>query len=439
MKIVLLIPFSDSICRIKGLKDVIHNSMVLEIETFFRLYNIETITIDCLGNEYNDCLKTCNEIKQYNPDYIVIQPLHTIEDLNGYQSLRNICPVIAVGPVCCCLTSVKQLADYVFPTNPEVGLANIIGLEINQESFLDDIMQFMDTNKLISSQDSKLAYITTSRGCSYGGCSFCVIGTAYSATPCRYIAVSPYIICNQLKELQKKGVQTVQFMDADFPGSDIRRLVEYCYFIHDLDISLKLHCDVRIQSLKNEQIIKLLKEMGVKSVFFGIDGSSEEMLIRINKGINQKLILAGINNLIANDITFRFGWILADSSSTLKELKSACIFMCSSGLYKMFDPGKLDDPTGLGTFFHEMHVNAGTSEFYKPTLDEKAETSPCYTEEVNEALNIMWPIRIKLCSEYREKILTIDDREERHKVKQEYNFYSIVCFYNIIREIEKNV
>ncbi len=439
MKIVLLIPYSDSICRIKSLKDVIHNSMILELETFLRMNDVETITIDCLGNEDCDRMRVCNEIWQYNPDYIVIQPLHTIEDLTGYQSLRSICPVVAMGPVCCCLSLVEPMVDYVFPTNPEKGLADLIGLDIDEEVILDDVMGSMDVNKLISSQDSRIAYITTSRGCSYGGCSFCIIGAAYSSSSSRYVAVNPLIICRLLKELQEKGVKTVQIMDADFPGSNISRLLEYRDAIRDMNISLKLHCDVRVQSLRNEQIVLLLKEIGIKSVFFGIDGSSDGMLARVNKGISLNSVSKGINNLIANSVAFRFGWILADSSSTLKELEVACDFICSSGLYRMFDPGKLDDPTGLGTFFHEMHVNAGTNEFCKPTLNDRNETSPLYSEEVNEAFKRMWPIRLKLSSEYREKISTVEDKTEKRNIRHDYNLKSIMHFYNIIREINDDI
>lgn len=451
MKIACVLPYSSSRYRSHHLRDVLHNSYLIQISSYFSSLGFQTSIFDYLGTEQSSVKKMVSDLDEYRPDIIVVQPLHRIEDLGDIKSNFLSIPCIAVGPVCNDVVRCSKYVDFVFPINPEVGITDVINRILNEKFTnisagsvsdkvidwpisssidMDTILSSISPSSLISS-NPHLAYVTTSRGCWYGKCTFCIVGAACKSNKSGWNNASPETVCNILFELQNMGVKQVAFLDAIFIGPNpIKTLEKYKELFNKFGITMKFHAYARVDTLKDPMVTKLLKELGFLSIFVGIDGINDKMLNRLNKGITYKDIFIAIDNLKATNIDFKFGWIIADRITTCSDLIDACKIILNSKLYEYFSPANLDNETGVGTFFHEMHINAGTCEYLKDGCgaDTLSEYNVTYSLEVENMYNSYWPVRKALANTYRLYYDSAKTISEKRLLSNKYNKLSVECF-----------
>ncbi len=120
--------------------------------------------------------------------------------------------------------------------------------------------------------------IVTSKGCSWGKCSFCC---KYWDGKVRYRSAQNII--DEIKNIQNKyNINSFMFFDDTFLSTK-KRLKEFCILAKPLNITWR--CLARVEDI-NKSILSMIKEVGCVEIGIGIESADQNILNIINKNIN---------------------------------------------------------------------------------------------------------------------------------------------------------
>ncbi|MEK5034045.1 radical SAM protein [Paenibacillus sp. FSL R7-0302] len=388
MRIACILPHSNSIYRHKYCADYVHMSGLITIREFMKKKGHDSQIFDFIKEEGEDEEELTEALELYDPDIVCICGMFCIEDIYDFMwapknSLEHrICIAIGTGALdyAKCLESMPML-DYVIPVNPEEVLMDIINIELGAMtlcrlegaaykdvggdicfakrnfSSLDDIMAGVDVRHYISSEDPSMALVWSSRGCWYKSCIYCNVGAA--STLCKggsWICRDITEVVADLQILYELGIQRIHFLDAEFigPGKLGRKRVnEFAELIRESEMKLEFYIDVRADCIDYETI-KLLKDVGLHSVFVGVESVSSRELSTIKKGYGQEKVVKALDCIKKAGIGYRIGSLLAVPDSTLDDIDSKLEFYLEHKIYEALNI------TGVGSIFHELHLHLGT-------------------------------------------------------------------------------
>ncbi|MFA5336829.1 MAG: GNAT family N-acetyltransferase, partial [Candidatus Omnitrophota bacterium] len=192
-----------------------------------------------------------------------------------------------------------------------------------------------------------VVYIEFSRGCSWGGCTFC---SMWGAQHKEWRHKPLDLVMQELNALQAMGAQSFEFTDSDFMGPNPSKpedLAIYQEFARrkiksDNKISffvyLRVHsvyCEEDTNAVRQEKVktLQLLKQAGLRVVNMGGDYGSNAQNKRFNKGTTKKEVEEAV--LILKEIgieTIKLGMILFDPFMSFEELLEGMRFVEQSGL-----------------------------------------------------------------------------------------------------------
>jgi radical SAM superfamily enzyme YgiQ (UPF0313 family) len=124
--------------------------------------------------------------------------------------------------------------------------------------------------------------ITSSRGCKWGRCRFCIEG-------CTYRRRNPLSVADEIEYFTNRGFTTFQFNESDVNG-DPENLYEICSCIIERKLDVILGGQLRIDRRSNKEFFDHLVRAGFKHVRFGIDGWTDRILKLQNKGYTMELV-----------------------------------------------------------------------------------------------------------------------------------------------------
>lgn len=182
--------------------------------------------------------------------------------------------------------------------------------------------------------------IEGSRGCLYGGCSFCYIPGKYPNKTRRN--VSEEQILKQIIELDKIGVKMPYFTDEDFIGGNFDRAISIAEKISEakrngiISQDMNFYFNTRAADVINPrwaELSSVFMEAGLNQVFVGIESGSKEQLKRFKKPTSVENNKKCLDILEQNGFNIEVGYILFDPYSTVKELKESLDFFDKTRLY----------------------------------------------------------------------------------------------------------
>jgi anaerobic magnesium-protoporphyrin IX monomethyl ester cyclase len=185
----------------------------------------------------------------------------------------------------------------------------------------------------------RMAPLIASRGCSRT-CSFCSIHVFYRNAPGKVVRLrQPRHVVAEMHHLHhERGVNIFLFQDDDFPvyGKVWRRWSrELIDELKKADlvgrILFKLNC--RADAVEPE-LFGELRDAGLFIVYMGLESGSEEGLETLNKGLEVQQNLDAVRLLKEIGLTFEFGFMLFDPSSSFKSIRENLGFLrtiCANG------------------------------------------------------------------------------------------------------------
>lgn len=185
----------------------------------------------------------------------------------------------------------------------------------------------------------KFATILAGRGCIHN-CSFCSNRQYYihSAGPFKR-SRNPVNVVGEMEFLHyEHDCSVFLFLDDDFPvkvNSGSEWIRNFCKELDHRNLINKVMWKINCRPDEIDfHTFKLMKDHGLFLVFLGIDDGTDEGLIRLNKKMNARESLQGINILKKLDIGFDYGFMLFQPSSTFRSLNENLDFLrdiCGDG------------------------------------------------------------------------------------------------------------
>lgn len=177
------------------------------------------------------------------------------------------------------------------------------------------------------------AVISGSRGC-YHKCSFCQIAQFYRLAPggpyrtrsAKSIADEVELLVNQM------GVRSIFFVDDEFiTESKARHKVirELIREIRSRQLNFSFSIQYRADTGSDETLLQSLKEVGLSTVFIGVESGVEKVLQRFDKGIEKSNLTTALKIVENLDFNLIAGYMLYNPGTTFEELKESINYLLS--------------------------------------------------------------------------------------------------------------
>lgn len=202
-----------------------------------------------------------------------------------------------------------------------------------------DELPFPDREKfLFIHRDFKVASLMCSRGCYYN-CSYCSVNNFYNQSEGQNRRTrSPQSVVKEMEYLYYgKGVNVFSFEDANFYVDTKEHREWTLEFIEELkekrlagNIAWKMSC--RINDIQKD-ILKQMMEVGLISVYLGIESGNNTNLQIYNKEYTVSQIYKAIDVLTRLNLSYEFGFMLLNPYTTFETMKEDLDFLKNIGEY----------------------------------------------------------------------------------------------------------
>ena len=164
----------------------------------------------------------------------------------------------------------------------------------------------------------------TSRGCSWGKCTFCFQGGEYSS---RYKRRSPRNVVEELIPLvRERGYREIIFWDDTFAVNP-KWINEFCDELDREKLKITWSCYGHMRSVRPE-MLKRMARSGCYNLYFGFESGVQELLDLIKKGTTPDQIRETVKWTKKAGIQIRGSFILGFPTErpeqTLETIKLAC-------------------------------------------------------------------------------------------------------------------
>jgi len=193
------------------------------------------------------------------------------------------------------------------------------------------------------------ALILSSRGCNHR-CSFCSIPSFYGLSGGRAPRFrSPGNVLDEIEHVMADtGIREFVFADDNFIGPGTRnreRVVRFAEEIRNRKLDFTFTIECRVDEI-DEEILRLLKDVGMNRVFIGIESAVQRQLDTYRKRITVEQNRQAVELIRRLGLRFHAGFIILDPYTTMDEVLENMQFLRGLNLpeYQMKLPGVLRTP-----------------------------------------------------------------------------------------------
>jgi len=317
-----------------------HNGTTEQILT--KKLNSKKYDLICTGHMgigYSIIEKIINITKKHSskPKFILGGALITTESKLIFESLKPDFAVLGEGEL-----TIIELLKAIEKNNPLEKVDGIIYWKDNKPRFtkpreqiknIDELplpdfdgMEFEEQLDNMSANSSpyglfdypRVYPIMCSRGCPFQ-CTFC-----YHCLGIRYRERSLENIMKELTiNIKKYKINIISIYD-DLFSINKKRLYEFCdeikKLINELDWECKWTCQLSVQNIDDEMLIKL-KQSGCYAVSFGFESYNQEVLNSMKKPITPKMIDNALKLSLKHKMIIQGNFIFGDKAETTQTAK----------------------------------------------------------------------------------------------------------------------
>lgn len=135
----------------------------------------------------------------------------------------------------------------------------------------------------------------TSRGCPYN-CKYCAL---ILGRRMRYRTIENVI--SELEYYKKEYKLTTIYLRDDIFTVDRSRVIEFCNALIRKEIDMKWGCVTSVKHL-DQELLKIMRRAGCSFIAVGIESFSDNILRRMGRPVNAKMMIEAIKNIQKTDI-----------------------------------------------------------------------------------------------------------------------------------------
>ncbi|MGB8933245.1 MAG: radical SAM protein [Anaeromyxobacteraceae bacterium] len=165
----------------------------------------------------------------------------------------------------------------------------------------------------------RMASMLTSRGCMMG-CSFCSHRQFWRGD---WRARDPENVIEEMHELvDEYGVEFITLIDP-YPTCDRGRWEKLLDLLIADKMKVQLLMETRVEDIvRDEDILPKYRAAGVIHLYLGAEGSTNEMLVSLNKGTSVDLNKRAMDLARANDLTTEASFMIGGPTETWKSIEA---------------------------------------------------------------------------------------------------------------------
>lgn len=210
--------------------------------------------------------------------------------------------IIVGGPhTSVALGTIPEFVDYIVQGEGEQAILKIINGEVEGRVIREERMKDLDSlpfqpwdifNSLPYDYTcpwldiQPVLTMNTSRGCAFD-CAFCSVGSIWGK---QYACFSAERIIAEIEYLIREyGAQGIYFREDNFT-LNLKRTEHFCETMMRNDLKIHWACETRVDTLCDEEIVKLMRGAGCRAVYLGVESCSGRILDLLNKKITVQQI-----------------------------------------------------------------------------------------------------------------------------------------------------
>ncbi len=307
-----------------------------EIKQLIHKTQPQFVGITCGSATYPRCIETAKAIKQVKPDCkIVVGGWHASYMPDSLLDNPEIDYVIMSEGE----RAVTELVNAVTSGN-EKKAALIAGVACsrngtnikNQPAFIENMDEIpYPARHLLPLElyDRTIEYLdvspadvmSISRGCVFN-CGFCETRKLWG-NMCR--GFSPARVIGEIKDLQSKyGTKGIYFINDNFTLRK-KETTELCNLMLENKLNLEWVCDTRVD-LVNDELLALMSKAGCKTIWFGVESASEQILQRIGRNTKPAQVENAFKLCKKNHIKTACSFMLGLPGETLADMEASLKF-----------------------------------------------------------------------------------------------------------------
>ncbi len=165
--------------------------------------------------------------------------------------------------------------------------------------------------------------VVTSRGCP-ANCNFCSSSSFFGR---KWRARSPESVVEELEELQYKyGFRAVAFVDDNFTLSP-KRVMAISEGIIKKGLDIWWWNFSRAETIvKNEEMLKVMKRAGAKTIYIGVESASPQTLVELGKRMDLNTVVKAVEVLKKHGFEIFASYILGSPGDKVKDIHETIRF-----------------------------------------------------------------------------------------------------------------
>jgi anaerobic magnesium-protoporphyrin IX monomethyl ester cyclase len=282
--------------QVEMLDNYLFEKSIDDIKQTARKLNPEIVGITCSSPAYQQCVETAKAVKETLPSCKVVvggwHPSYEPDSMLQHPEIDYV--VMGEGE-----HATTELATHITRGEDERAVAAIAGVAYkhegkvvkNPQKFISDMDQIpFPARHLLPMQlyDREIPYLKAkpvdtmniTRGCPFN-CAYCETRRLWGLG-CR--AFSPGIVVDEINHMATNyGTKGIYFLGDNFTINK-KRTTELCELIKKSKIDIEWVCDTRADMISRD-LLRTMKEAGLRTIWFGVESGSPRILEKINKGI----------------------------------------------------------------------------------------------------------------------------------------------------------
>lgn len=291
----------------------------------------ELIGVACYQDAYTDLLTFVRKMKYKHPHTHIC--MGGVFATNSYQHIFQDLPeldsvILGDGEITFGLLADAVLAKKDWQTIPYLTYPNDPFYSEKHPKYDTDLEALpdpaRDTLPLVL-QQHLFPILSASRGC-YGNCSYCSITIQNRQRRCRKITS----VVDEMERLRAEyRTRYFYFIDDTFIGrtaEDVQRVEDFARELTLRKMNVQFSIECRANEV-NPDLMKMLKEVGLYTVFLGLESGYQPTLNRLRKGMRVEQNLQAIQVLTDLQIRYSIGFIMFHPHTTLEEVAANLEFL----------------------------------------------------------------------------------------------------------------
>jgi radical SAM superfamily enzyme YgiQ (UPF0313 family) len=289
------------------------------------------IGITCSSASYPECVESAKAIKEVLPQCTIVvggwHPSYVPESMLEHPEIDYV--IVGEGE-----RAMVELASCLTSNLDEKAISKISGLAFrknkkivkNTQKFISDLdeIPFLARHLLpIDLYEREIPFLNVKpvdtmnvvRGCPFK-CAFCETRRLWGSG-CR--AFSPRRVVDEIEYMAENfGTKGIYFLGDNFTINK-KRTIELCDQIRKSKQDIEWMCDSRADMISKD-LLRIMKDSGCKTIWFGVESGSPRILDKINKGITIEQNIYAFKLCKKEGIQTACSFMIGIPSETLKEI-----------------------------------------------------------------------------------------------------------------------